>query len=230
MLEPMKQEEIFLNDIKRILIGNAPPEFLLEVFFRTLAVYLCLIVVVRMLGKRMSGEVTITEMAVMITLGAIVGSPTQIPDRGVVVGILLLVYILFFQWSLSTLSFYNPLVERITQGELSILVKDGVIQLNELKRKRISQQQLFAKLREQQITHLGNVARVYLEATGIFSVYKNKTPRPGLATLPLEDPSLYEQQPKAKHLFACRVCGTVHNDRPASCTNCGENKWSDAIQ
>jgi uncharacterized membrane protein YcaP (DUF421 family) len=226
----MKQDEIFLSDIKRILIGNAPPEFLLEVFFRTIAVYLFLIVIMRMLGKRMSGEITITEMAVMITLGAIVGSPTQIPDRGVVVGLLLLIYVLFFQWSVSTISFYHPLFEKVTQGELSILVKDGVIQLNELRRKRISQQQLFAKLREQQIMHLGKVERVYLEATGIFSVYKNKTPRPGLATLPHEDPSLYDQQSSVMHLLACQVCGTIHSGKPELCRNCGERKWSSAIQ
>lgn len=36
----MKKEEIHLSDIKRILIGNEPPEFLVEVLVRSLIVYI----------------------------------------------------------------------------------------------------------------------------------------------------------------------------------------------
>ncbi|RCH55308.1 hypothetical protein DJ568_09000 [Mucilaginibacter hurinus] len=75
----MKKEEIDLSDIGRILLGEAPPLFLLEVFIRGLATYMFLLVIVRWLGKRMGGQITIMEMSVMITLGAIVSVPMQAP-------------------------------------------------------------------------------------------------------------------------------------------------------
>lgn len=38
------------------------------------------------MGKRMAGQLTTSEMAVMITLGAIVAAPIQLPDRGLITG------------------------------------------------------------------------------------------------------------------------------------------------
>ena len=64
----MKPEEIKLEDWQRILFGNITPLFLAEVFIRTLIMYLVLLTVVRWLGKRMSGQLTIIEMTMMITL------------------------------------------------------------------------------------------------------------------------------------------------------------------
>jgi len=78
----MKKEEIHLYDIKRILLGQAPVEFMLEVLIRTVITYIALLFLLKLLGKRMDGQVTIIEMSVMITLGAIVSVAMQLPDRG----------------------------------------------------------------------------------------------------------------------------------------------------
>jgi hypothetical protein len=43
----VKKEEIRLEDVKRILFGQAPPLFLLEAFIRTLLIYLILLMIVR---------------------------------------------------------------------------------------------------------------------------------------------------------------------------------------
>ena len=51
----MNKEEIKLSDWQRILIGDAPVEFLLEVFIRTALIYLALLIIMRFLGKRMNG-------------------------------------------------------------------------------------------------------------------------------------------------------------------------------
>src|SRR6476659_4263861 len=74
----MEKDEIHFGDIKRWLFGDAPPEFMIEVFIRTILIYLFLLLIVRLMGKRMSGQITLTEMAVMITLGAIVSPAIQL--------------------------------------------------------------------------------------------------------------------------------------------------------
>src|SRR5438874_3764069 len=99
----MKKDEIHLEDIKRILFGQAPPEFLLETFIRTLIIYIVLLLVIRWLGKRMSGQLTIMEMTVMLTLGAIVAVPMQMPDRGLLQGILILLCVAGLQRGVSLL-------------------------------------------------------------------------------------------------------------------------------
>ena len=99
----MKKEDIEPWDWPRILFGQAPPEFLLEVFMRTALIYIALLIIVRLMGKRMGGQLTISEMAVMVTLGAIVSPAMQIPQLGILLGIMILVCALIFQRSLNYL-------------------------------------------------------------------------------------------------------------------------------
>ncbi|MDQ4139865.1 MAG: hypothetical protein M3142_05015, partial [Bacteroidota bacterium] len=101
----MKKEEIFLGDWQRILLGNAPWEFMLEVFIRTAIVYVALLITWRLLGKRMSAQLTITELAVMITLGGIASVPMQLPDRGILLGFLGLAIAILFQRGLNLVTF-----------------------------------------------------------------------------------------------------------------------------
>src|ERR1700710_487373 len=127
----MKKEEIHIDDIQRILFGQTPPIFLLETFIRSLIIFVCLLVVVRWLGKRMSGQLTIMEMAVMLTLGAIVSVGMQVPDRGILLSILVLLVTLTFHRGLGKLGFKSARIEDLTQGKMSLLVKDGVLEVKE---------------------------------------------------------------------------------------------------
>src|SRR5947209_8437399 len=104
----MKKEEIHLYDIKRILLRQAPAAFLLETLLRTLIVYIGLLFIIRLLGKRMAGQLTITEMAVILTLGAIVSPPMQMPDHGIVMGLFILAGIALLQRGLTYVNFKLP--------------------------------------------------------------------------------------------------------------------------
>src|SRR3954468_9312590 len=99
----MKPEQIHLGDLKRILFGQTPPIFLVEVFIRALGIYLCAMLVMRYMGKRMIGEHSINELAGMVMMGGIVAPAMQIPDRGITWGILILVVTLVLQRGLNWL-------------------------------------------------------------------------------------------------------------------------------
>ncbi|MBS7564060.1 DUF421 domain-containing protein [Mucilaginibacter sp. Bleaf8] len=233
----MKKEEIHLEDIQRILFGQAPPMFLLEVFIRTIIIYILMLVIVRWLGKRMSGQLTIMEMAVMLTLGAIVSVPMQMPDRGLLQGLLLLLIAVLFQRGLSLIGYLSGRIEDIVQGKCSLLVKDGVLQLKQMESDRISRQQVFAQLREKEIYNLGNVDRLYLEACGMFSIFRSDKPRAGLPILPPDDKDMldfHKQSTDAnlQHItmVACINCGFVKRDNEqVPCQDCGHNDWAKAI-
>jgi len=224
----MKKEDIEPWDWPRILFGQAPPEFLLEVFMRTALIYIALLIIVRLMGKRMGGQLTISEMAVMVTLGAIVSPAMQIPQLGILLGIMILVCALIFQRSLNYSEFASHKFEKLSQGQASMAVKDGVIQLKEMKASKISNQQLFAALRNQKVYNLGDVERVYIEACGIFSVYKRDEPVPGLAIFPPTDEAIngYSQQ-VLDDSRACATCGNVTKDTDESkrCTVCQSQTW-----
>jgi uncharacterized membrane protein YcaP (DUF421 family) len=233
----MKKEDIHLDDIYRILFGQAPVSFLLEVFIRTLVVYLILLLAIRWLGKRMSGQLTIMELAVMLTLGAIICVPMQIPDRGLMQGIVLLICAVWFQRGISYLGVKYGKFEDFTQGKSSMLVKNGTLVLQELSTNRISHAQFFAKLRSEGIFNLGEIDRVYLEACGLYSIFKAKSPKSGLPILHIVDGDIVESQNQAtnqdnnnEELVACKNCGHVQEKQAAGkCDNCGEDSWVKAI-
>jgi uncharacterized membrane protein YcaP (DUF421 family) len=228
----MEKADIKLNDFQRILFGEAPPEFLMEVLFRTVIIFLALLVFLRLIGKRMGGVLTISELAVMLTLGAILAVPMQMPDRGILQGILILVVVLLMQRGLNFWEFKDSKVEKITQGEVTMLVKDGVMKVGNMELSRISKQQLFAQLRKNNINNLGKVKRMYLEACGVFSIYAHPDERPGLSALPVKDAELYEKRVQNESgLMACLNCGNTLHKHAATqpCELCGGEEWTKAI-
>jgi len=227
----MKKEDIHWGDWYRILIGSAPETFLLEVFLRSIFMYLVLLVVLRLMGKRMGGQLTISELAVMLTLGAIICVPMQIPDRGVLQGTLVLVCALAFQRGFTLIGFKSSRMENMMQGKETMLVRNGVIQVEELEKANISRQQLYAVLRSQRIFNLGEVERIYLEACGLFSVFKFPEARPGLPITPGQDRSVKDFF-SSDSLMVCQSCGKPAENRQQgddSCSNCNSEKWEPAI-
>lgn len=79
----MAQSPPKFGEWQRLWFGDAPPIFLVEVMLRTVLVFVALLFLVRFLGKRMNGQLTATEMAVMLTLGAIAANGMQVPQRGI---------------------------------------------------------------------------------------------------------------------------------------------------
>lgn len=180
----------------------------------------------------MTGQITISEMAVMITLGAIVSAPMQVPDKGIVQGIVILICALAFQRGLNFLTVKSKKAETVVLGDVCLLVSDGRIDVDQLKKEKMSRQQLFAMLRNDHLFNLGQVERAYLEANGSLSVYPFKDQRPGLSLLPPSDETVAEvQHADWEHHFACCSCGNIAKEEESkgSCNKCGSDTWDNAI-
>ncbi|WP_234734563.1 YetF domain-containing protein [Tellurirhabdus bombi] len=228
----MKKDEIHLGDWKRILIGDAPFEFLLEVFIRTSLIYLIFLVTMRLLGKRMNGQLTNLEMIVMLTLGAIISPAMQLPDRGLLSGALALVCALAFLRGTSLLGFKNSKAEKIIQGTATVLIKDGVILLEEMAKNRLSHQQVYAALRSGEVYNVGKVKRLYLEGYGMFSIFEEPEDKPGLSVLPPDDDEIHTIHRSTEGKFvACRNCGNTiaAQPKPGLCPICQSDQWVAAV-
>jgi uncharacterized membrane protein YcaP (DUF421 family) len=229
----MDKASIKITDLKRILLGNAPVEFMAEVLIRTVVIYVFMVLVMRLLGKRMSGQLTILDLAITIMLGAIVAPPMETPERGILLGIMILFLVLGCYRLLTGWGVKKAGVEKMMHGTLTVFVKDGVLQVNELHNTRISHAQLFSILRQKKIFNLGKVDRMYLEACGLFSVFTTQDSRPGLSLMIRSENKLHELQSKDKDiddLYACINCGTVEkNGQDSACRNCGSRQWDKAV-
>jgi len=228
----MDQEKLFLYDWKRIFFGDPPPEFTLEILLRTLFIYLVLLVAMRLFGKRLTGQLTIIEMSIMLTMGAILAPAMQLADRGLLACIVALLCALAFERGITYWGLKNSSAEEIIQGKETVLIEDGILQIENLHNSRISRPQLLSLLRSQNIYNISQIHRLYLEACGIFSVYTLDTDKSGLSTLMDSDAEVHTIQQLDPQSLACQCCGnTVDADPgPGNCPVCHCNEWVEAYR
>ncbi|TDS06787.1 DUF421 domain-containing protein [Sphingobacterium paludis] len=224
----MKFDEIYFGDTARLLFGEVPPSFFLEVIVRVAFIYLIIVFSVRLIGRRMNSMLSKVELAAMVSLAGAVGVPLQAPDRGLLPVIIIALVIVFFERISSWLSTESPLVEKVTTGDITTLIQDGVVNLQGLKKVNISRQRLFAELRSEGICHLGSVQRCYIEANGTFSLKLRDEALPGLSILPEWDKELAEELKSEDDSEVCSMCGVARN-ASKSCDGCGANSWLPTI-
>lgn len=90
-------------------------------------------------------------------------------------------------------------------------------------------------MRSESLVHLGQVKRVYLEASGDFTVIKNSAPEPGLLVLPYSDEEFIREKVKQTDDIICMNYGNpkpgykTTDDTNAKCEKCGDKKWTEAV-
>lgn len=221
----MKKEDIHLTDWLRILIGDLPSLFYVELLIRVSFIFLILISSMRLMGKRMSAQISRNEMAALVSLAAAIGVPLQSPDRGLLPAVVISAVVVLVQRWIASKTFADQKREKSFQGDISILISEGVLDMETMLEVRMTRERLLAQARSQGIRHLGEVKRMYLEANGSFTLIKQAGPSAGLSVIPKWDLEMLERENQAADL-GCGNCGLPkHSDNQGACTNCGGEKF-----
>jgi uncharacterized membrane protein YcaP (DUF421 family) len=219
----MKEDQIKWGDWQRILFGEAPPAYLLEVVVRVAIIYILVLLAMRLLGKRMTAKVSRSELVARVSIAAAVGLPIQRPNRGLLGAAAVVFVIVFVGRLMSSIVYRSNRFEHSYQGYYAILVRDGVLDYQRMKKIRITPERLYAELRSDGVRHLGQVKRMYMEANGDFSIVRSKEEKPGLSVIPEWDTELRERQ-KQTDLAVCKRCGQEWKIDSDECDLCNEQE------
>jgi len=228
----MEPKDYNLFDLHRILFGDVPYVFLLEVVIRTIFIYFLLIVSIRLMGKRMALQLNVTEMTAMVALAAAIGVPIQAPDRGLLPAVIIAVVVVISERLISTIAKNNQGFEKIVHGDLNVLVSDSVVNFECLKLTSLSRELLFEQIRAAGCDHLGKVKRVYMESSGAFSLVKETEDKPGLSVIPHHDQDYWIEAERSNDYSVCCNCGMLRDDRSqqyTECPTCGHHDWQQAV-
>jgi uncharacterized membrane protein YcaP (DUF421 family) len=225
----MNKDDIKITDLYRFLNGEIPLEFYVELTIRTLFVYLVITFGLRYMGKRISSQLSRSELAALSTLAAATGLVILAPDRGLIPPLIVIGVIIGIKRWIQKRNIRSEKFEFLTEGHLTTLVYDGVLQLKPMQDARISKEQLFAQLRGQEIIHLGMVKRVYHEANGSFTVIKAANALPGLPVIPEWDRDFLNEQKRSTEATVCTHCGKKREPREEHCANCRNEKWEPGL-
>ena len=140
-------------------------------YMRTVILYLLLILVVRVMGKRQIGQMEPTEFVVTMLLANLAAVPMQ--DNGIPLasGLVPMLTVLGISLILSVLAYQSIRMRRLLCGKPVILVENGTICQRNLARTRIHLDELTEHLREQGILDLTTVKYAILETNGLISTF-----------------------------------------------------------
>lgn len=150
---------------------------MLIVFIRVLLVYSLIIASLRLMGKRQLGELQPSELVVTILVSNIATmsiEDTNVPLLGGIIPILSLVC---FDVIVSAITLKFKTARRIISGSPRIIIRDGVIDQEELHELRFTIDDMMEQLRGSNIFDLRDVAFAIVETTGQLSVYQKYSAR-----------------------------------------------------
>ena len=139
---------------------------------RALILYFALIVSIRVMGKRQLGELSASELAITILIADLVAFPIQSNDIPLLDGIIPVIALACAEIILSTLSLKVRGIRRLLSGSACIVIKDGELNVSEMKRLRLNIDDLFEELRLQQVYSLSDISLAIFEPTGKLSVFQ----------------------------------------------------------
>ena len=227
---------IYMNDIfewKRLLFNDLPIQFLFEVVFRTVIMFLVVLLTLKFAGKRGVKQLSIFEVVIIISLGSAAGDPMFYEDVGLVPAIAVFLVILTMYRAVTWLLGKSKRFESFIEGKVHCIIEDGQFSLQSFEREDLAQDEFFAELRLKSIEHLGQVRNAYMETNGAISVYfyEDEDVKYGL---PIR-PQLFNY--KSKHIgksgiYACTFCANTQTLEPTAgtCSVCGHTEWVQAIK
>jgi uncharacterized membrane protein YcaP (DUF421 family) len=226
-------------DFARIFLGEEPLWFLLEVAFRTAFMYLYTIALVRTMGNRTLGQLSMVEFLLVVAIGSAVGDPMFYADVPLVHGMVVVTIVVGVNRLIVAIVNRSEKAEIVFDGEPSCVVRGGLLLPDAITSANLNREKVFLMLRLQGIRSLGQVEHAFLEQGGQLSVFPYGPDEvvPGLHVIPpwdLEQPDRYAQgdAPPRDCVLGCERCGYVlpQTTQPLPCCpNCDHDTWADAV-
>lgn len=141
-------------------------------FIRTFLLYIVIIAAVRLMGKRQISELQTSELVVTLLISDIAAIPMQDTGQPLVSGFLPIAVLVACEIIVSALMIKFPKFRRSVCGKPIIVINDGKVDQKELKRLRMSTEDLSEDLRLMDIYNLSDVAYAIVETNGRLSVLK----------------------------------------------------------
>ncbi|WP_374596355.1 DUF421 domain-containing protein [Sphingosinicella sp.] len=144
----------------------------MDIVLRASAVFVILYLLLRLLGKRELGQLTPFELLVMIVMGDLIQQGVTHNDFSLTGAMLAVATFGFLALLLSWITYMFPAMERLLDGEPRVVVRDGAIITDNLRRDRMTRAELESEMRLAGIASLKDVAWAIIEPQGKISFIK----------------------------------------------------------
>ena len=150
---------------------------MLITFFRSIVLYIIVLIVMRLMGKREIGQLQPFELAISIMIADLASIPMT--DTGIPIfnGIIPILGLLIMHLLISIINLKSSKAREIICGRPSILIYRGRINEKNLKKERFTINELEERLRGSNVVNLGDVEYAILETSGQVTVIQKPDKR-----------------------------------------------------
>ena len=143
---------------------------MITLIFRTLLVYIFLIIIMRLMGKRQIGELEVTDLVATLLLSEIASLPITDPNIPVLHAIIPMIVLLSLEVFSSYILIRTPKLKKLLSATPTILIKEGVLDQAALVAVRLSIEELMSEIRQQGFSNIAYVWYAILEKDGRLTI------------------------------------------------------------
>ena len=211
---------------QRMLIGDEPPLFLLEIVLRIAIIWPWTMMLLRWVGGRSLSQLSLVEFLLVIALGSAVGDSMLAPDVPLLHAMLVILTVIVLDKAVNLAIRRFDTAKKVIDGRPTEVLRNGVILSAGIQSRQLGNLELMELLRLKGVENLGSIARAYLEPSGQLSVFPLDTPGLGLAIVPPVECADKETTDISN--LCCSSCGTLTMQEHA-CPECGSETRLNAV-
>ncbi|MEK3882714.1 DUF421 domain-containing protein [Paenibacillus sp. PL2-23] len=137
---------------------------------RTTLIYIVVFLIMRFMGKREIGKLTVLDFVISIMMAEIAVIVIEDVERPFIEGIVPMVILMAIQVGTALLSMYNRKMRLLLDGKPSVIIAKGKINREEMRKQRYNLDDLMLQLRENKLTTVADVEFAILETSGKLSI------------------------------------------------------------
>ena len=148
---------------------------------RTFILYIFVTLCIRLMGKRQIGDMQPNELVITLLISEIAAMPLQDITQPLTFGISAIFVLVILEITISVLSMKSIKFRRLMNGKSIVVIKNGVIDQEAMKKVRVTVIDLIEMLRGQNVFDVSTVAFAVLEVNGELSVLLKSPEQPATA-------------------------------------------------
>lgn len=143
---------------------------MLTIFIRTIIIFAILMITMRIMGKRQLGELDVGEFVITILLSEIATLPITNTEKSLISAIIPIATLAILEISSSALILRFPKIKKLLSSKPTVLISRGKMNKAEMRKVRISIEDLITQIRQNGIFDLEEVDYAILEENGKMSI------------------------------------------------------------
>ncbi len=167
--------------------------WLVQYMITPLIVVLSAYIILRLFGKKAVAQMSGFDLIIVIMLGTVISGPLIVKQMGTTLWYAIVISAVYIVYSYLAL---NNKLRWFAHPSPSVLIRDGDIDENELRRNKLTVDELIQNLRAKGYTNPSDVELAVLESDGLFSVIPKASARPIQAGDMIKTPAGLDVQPQ----------------------------------